>query len=354
MDRFFNAVLFFFLFFICSSAYSQDEHFSQFYAFPLHLNPAMTGAYDGTYRLTAINRDQWNNKLESPYRTFAAGGDTRINMKIRQRDTKDKIGIGLFFVSDQVALYQANTNKLSSYFSYHKRLGNKNVSYLGAGIKLGIVQRNINYDNLTFDDQFNQVDAFDQSTSEFLPPNNFGNFDASIGLNYYVQMDKSTYYVGAALHHFNKPNFSYFSKIGDSNLNPNIDVSQVLNSKIVAHVSLDRKLSYTVTLQPRFVFQKQGEQNQFDLGSNIEYTLKSRDNAVILGLWLTALDDLDGAHLENLTPLLGIRHKRFILGLSYDVHLRDALNSTFGFNTFEFSLRFSGETEKSGAYCPTF
>ena len=339
---------------IASIGHSQDEHFSQFYALPIHMNPAMTGAYDGTYRLTAINRDQWSNTLETPFRTFAAGGDTRIDVKIRQRATKDKIGVGLFFISDQVSRFQANTNKLSSYFAYHKRLGDKNVSYLGAGVKLGIIQRNINYDNLTFEDEFNQIDAFDQLTSEFLPPNNFGNFDASVGINYYLQMPKSSYYVGVALHHFNTPSFSYFRNIGETNLNPNTDISQTLESKIVAHLSMDRRLSYTIALQPRLVYQKQGEQNQLDLGTNIEYTLKSRNNAIIFGLWLTAINDLDSAHHENITPLLGLRHKRFILGLSYDVHLRDVFDSTFGYNTFEVSIRFSGVTEKTGAYCPTF
>jgi len=307
------------LLFWASVSYSQDEHFSQFYALPIHMNPAMTGAYDGTFRLTAINRDQWSNKLEAPFRTFAAGGDTRINMKIRQRKTEDRIGIGLFFISDQVALYQANTNKLSSYFSYHKRLGDKNTSYLGAGIKLGIIQRNINYDNLTFQDQFNQIDGFDQPT-----------------------------------HHFNNPTFSYFSKVDDTDLNPNTDISQKLESKIVVHLSMDRKLNYSLALQPRIVFQKQAEHNQFDIGSNIEYTFTSRNNALIFGLWLTALSDLDGGHIENITPLVGLRHKRFILGLSYDIHLRDAFDSTFGYNTFEVSIRFSGVTEQTGAYCPTF
>ena len=38
---------------------AQDPHFSQFYASPLTLNPALTGKFDGTFRLAANYRNQW-------------------------------------------------------------------------------------------------------------------------------------------------------------------------------------------------------------------------------------------------------------------------------------------------------
>lgn len=331
---------------------AQDEHFSQFYAMPIHMNPALTGAYDGTYRATMVYRDQWNNTLESAYKTFAAGGDTRLNMKIRKRKTEDKIGIGLFFVSDKVAEFQSNTNQISSYFAYHKRLGKKNPSYLAAGIKMGVIQHNINYDNLTFEDQFDQIDQYSNPTSEILPPNNYGTLDASIGVNYYVQLPKSTFYIGGAYHHFNKPSYSYFSRLNQPN--PSIDISQTLLPKTVFHASMDRQLKYALAIQPRVVYQKQGEHNQVDIGSNMEYTFKSRESAFILGLWLSSVNDLDGFRMESITPLVGIRQKKFIIGLSYDVGLTDVNNSVFRNNSLELSIRFSGEVEQDGAFCPTF
>ncbi|NNE27741.1 MAG: PorP/SprF family type IX secretion system membrane protein, partial [Saprospiraceae bacterium] len=175
----------------------QDEHFSQFFAIPIHMNPALTGAYDGTYRMTAIYRDQWNGALESPYKTFAAGGDTKLDLNFGSLESDDHFGLGLFFVSDRVAEFQASTNKISGYMSYHKKFGDKIPSYLGAGFKFGVIQRNINYDNINFQDQFNQIDDFTEPTSEVLPPNNIGAFDISLGLNYYIKMENDTrYYVG--------------------------------------------------------------------------------------------------------------------------------------------------------------
>ena len=43
------------------SGYAQDIHFSQFYASPLTMNPAMTGMMDGTFRATAQYREQWSS-----------------------------------------------------------------------------------------------------------------------------------------------------------------------------------------------------------------------------------------------------------------------------------------------------
>lgn len=330
---------------------AQDEHFSQFFAIPIHLNPALSGAYEGTYRMTAIYRDQWNNALESPYKTFAAGGDTKFFLGNKKQVT-DHFGLGLFFVSDRVVKFQMNTNKISGYFSYHKKLGDRKPSYLGVGTKFGIIQRNVNYDNVFFQDQFNQIDAFNNATQESLPPNNIGVFDLSVGLNYFVTLEKSKYYLGAAIHHVSTPNISFFSKL--ANPNPSIDLDQKLNRKLTVHLSLDRSISYRVSLQPRLVYQKQGEDNQIDLGFNVEYTLESQKTGLIAGLWFTGLDDLDGYHMENVTPLVGIRQGQFILGLSYDIHLRDTLDSVFGFNTFELSIRFSGEHSNENSFCPTF
>ena len=331
---------------------AQDEHFSQFYAIPMHLNPALTGAYDGTYRMAAVYRDQWSNSLSSGFRTFAAGGDTSIDFKLDPKNDANKIGIGLVFVNDEFSAFQFSNNRLGAFAAFHKRLGNKVPSYLGGGLQLSIIQHNINYDNLTFQDQFNQIDGFPGSTAEDLPPNNFGTFDVSLGINYTVQLPKTTVYVGTAIHHINEPSYSFFNQLELPN--PLIDVSQNLNSRFVVHASLDQSINYNLQVQPRVVFQSQGVHNRIDFGTNLEYIFKSRSSSLILGLWLTVADDLDSAHLENITPLVGIRQSNFIFGFSYDIHTRDVGDPTFGLNTFEFSIRFSGVHETEGAFCPTF
>lgn len=331
---------------------AQDEHFSQFFAIPIQINPALAGAYEGTYRMTAIYRDQWNNSLETPYKTFAAGGDTRFNINFAPR-SEDHFGLGLFFTSDRVAEFQANTNKIEGFFAYHKKLTKRNPSYIGGGLKMGIIQKNINYDNLTFQDQFNQLNAFDQSTSENLPPNNIGFFDFSLGINYFISVNNKTkYYVGAAAHHLTNPNISLFSRL--DNIDPTTDIDSKLQTKINVHLSMDQKINLQYEIQPRFIFQKQGESSQISVGTNLKYQFKSQNTGIVFGVWASALNDLDGFGLDRVTPLLGLIQNAFIFGFSYDIGLRDTLSNPFGFNTFEFSIRFSGVTEDDNIICPTF
>ncbi|MBT8231839.1 MAG: PorP/SprF family type IX secretion system membrane protein [Saprospiraceae bacterium] len=331
---------------------AQDERFSQFFAIPIHMNPALAGAYDGTYRMTVIHRDQWNNNLETPYKTFAAGGDTRFNLDFNSA-RKDHVGIGLFFTSDRVAEFQANTNKISGYFAYHKKLTERNPSFIGGGIKVGVIQKNINYDNITFQDQFNQINAFDNPTQETLPPNNIGFFDVSLGLNYFINVNKTAkYYVGFAAHHLTNPNVSLFARL--ENPNPNLDLSETLESKYVFHMSMDRKLNITTEIQPRIIYQKQGENNQLSIGSNVQHNFKDSNTGLVFGLWTSGKQDLESFHLESITPLLGVIQGAFIFGFSYDIPLTDTFSDPFGLNTFEFSIRFSGEHENETTFCPTF
>ena len=45
-----------------------DPHFSQYYAYPLYLNPTFTGVINGDYRATAIYKNQWLS-VGKPYST---------------------------------------------------------------------------------------------------------------------------------------------------------------------------------------------------------------------------------------------------------------------------------------------
>lgn len=73
--------------FLIPKANAQDKHFTQFYASPLTLNPALTGAMDGSYRIGAIYRDQWRQVLDNPIKTFSMAADLRFeaNRKKKQR-----------------------------------------------------------------------------------------------------------------------------------------------------------------------------------------------------------------------------------------------------------------------------
>ena len=59
---------------------AQDTHFSQFYASPLNLNPALTGVNDGTYRIAGIYRNQ-DRSFTTPYVTYFGPAHTKLLAK---------------------------------------------------------------------------------------------------------------------------------------------------------------------------------------------------------------------------------------------------------------------------------
>src|SRR5215510_10856976 len=58
-----------------------DPHFSQYYAYPLWLNPGLTGAIDGNYRVTAMYRSQWGG-ISNPFATPGISADIVTNKNV--------------------------------------------------------------------------------------------------------------------------------------------------------------------------------------------------------------------------------------------------------------------------------
>src|ERR1700712_3430420 len=102
---------------ISFSIKAQDPHFSQFFASPLTLNPALTGKFDGNLRIAGNYRNQWptiNNAFTTP--TISADF-TILNNRLPEND---RWGLGILAVTDK----QADGVLKNSYYSistaYHK------------------------------------------------------------------------------------------------------------------------------------------------------------------------------------------------------------------------------------------
>lgn len=349
-----NTYLLFFSFLLFGSLLKgQDAHFSQFYAVPYNVNPAMTGALNGTYRLIANYRDQWSGALNNPYTTLAMGGDVNFNIGKPSMQSRDKFGVGLLFVSDRVDILHFNTNEIALFGAYHKALDKRGNHTLGIGVKTSVIQKNVNYDNINFGDSFNNVDGFTLPTQENLPPNNFGFADLSLGLNYNFSLsDASRFYAGVASHHLTTPNVSFYPNI--LNPSPDLILDNQLDFRNVFHLSLDQEMTEFWSLQPRLIYQSQGPHQEVNLGTNLKYNFLQVDRSVYFGAWIRTVKNLDGIAMESIIPLMGIQYGSFLLGISYDINLSQSTAGVAGFNAFEISIRFIGEHDNEGAYCPQF
>src|SRR4051812_2657767 len=82
---------------VVSSANAQDLHYSQFYNAPLSVNPALSGVFDGKFRLSNIYRSQWSG-LGKGYTTLHISGDAPIGKGMLGSNF---FGIGFMIAQDK-------------------------------------------------------------------------------------------------------------------------------------------------------------------------------------------------------------------------------------------------------------
>lgn len=340
---------------VAFSVHAQDQHFTQFYASPLTLNPAMTGNFPGRYRVGMIYRDQWRGVFDQPYKTFSAAVDVRFDIASNSR-YKDAVGIGLMFFSDEVSGIDFVTNQLALSGSFHKSLGYEGSQTLSGGIQLGLLNRSINYERLNFDDQFNSIDGFTLGTREDLPPNNFSFSDLNVGLNYTLQLSKKTVLnVGASMHHVLEPQVTFYP--AESTISGDIPGG---DSKLFARyggqLSLQFPVGARMSLIPRALFSKQGPHMELTAGSNLRVPVDTYSgNALQFGFWARPVSNADDSFsLDALIAMVGMEWKGVLFGLSYDINLDDLTIHKQGQQSFEISILYLGDFDNESILCPKF
>src|SRR5450432_2788700 len=101
--------------FLTNVIFAQDPSFSQFFASPLTLNPALTGKFDGTLRVAGNYRNQWptvNNAFVTS--TISVDGNILTN-KITNGDAW---GVGIMTMTDRTANGILTSNYVALSTSY--------------------------------------------------------------------------------------------------------------------------------------------------------------------------------------------------------------------------------------------
>jgi len=337
-----------------STSFSQDAQFYQVYASPLTLNPAMTGMIDGNYRISSVYRDQWRALVDKPFSTFSISGDGRFSISKKGNEKQDFLGVGIYFQSDKVGTIAFTTNQLGVSTAFHKSLDKRLKQYLSFGVQMSINQRNINYENLDFEDEFNGVNGYTDPTGEILPTNNFGFADISLGLNYSISPFKGfDAFVGASLYHATAPAITF-----DRNTTTSIsrfEIDENIDRKIQIYGGFSSALNNVWSVVPRALYVKQGPYEQIVAGSHFRRKLVDGfSTAVELGLSTRLVNDIDNYHLESAILFLGLDFSGKLLGLSYELGLNSVANRFRNQGVIELSFRYTGEYDNEIFFCPEF
>lgn len=306
---------------LAMSVGAQDIHFSQFYASPLNLNPALTGYSEGDYRVTGIYRNQWNT-VTTPYVTYGASYDMRLLAK-KLKD--DVFGVGGLIINDRSGNGKAGLLSFMASASYHKQLGKKSKQYLGLGLQLGYVQRTLDANGLIFPSQHDGTGFNTNLSNGENIGGNTGYLDMQAGILYSSVIKKRLgMFAGFTVYHLTQPKESFL----------NADVR--LKNRYVAHGGLRIGLTDRLFLTPNVLYMFQNKASQLNFGSAIEYHFGKPDAGVIasVGGWYR----LNDAGIVSAS----VEYMRIRLGVSYDVTtstLREVPKAT---GSFEISLIYIG------------
>jgi type IX secretion system PorP/SprF family membrane protein len=339
-----------FLFMLASSLKAQDPRFSQYYASPWNLNPALTGVFNGRWRATVNYRDQWNSVLSPvPFRTYAAAYEYRVEVA-----NEDYASFGIGAMHDEAGTARFVQNKVHLGGAYLKKLsgGPRRAShYLSAGAQLGMGQNSIDWSQLWFSRQFDpgtQTPDYSAANGEAnANANSAAYLDFNAGLLWYMVFDNDGYfYAGGGMHHLNAPVIS----LVENN-------SETLYSRWTGHAGGLFPVSHNLALMPSVLVMKQGPSLEATPGVNVRYSNNDYNEvAVRAGMFTRLANKLDKSiHVDALTVVGMLEMNRWTLGLSYDITVSKLAVANNNSGAFEVSLMYFQPAEKRArVVCPRF
>ena len=241
---------------------AQDIHYSQFNSAPVNLNPALTGSFDGDYRLVMNHRNQWQS-VTVPFRTFSAGMDTRITSLPL---TKSFIGAGLLFNTDQAGDSDFGTQQIKLSLSYHRVLKDDSSMMISAGLSGAYNNHSINYANLYFGSQYNghQYDPYLPNQEVFLE-DRISYFDFETGISFYYVINDIKWRSGLSFNHLNRPFYSFSE-----------DYDVQLYRKFNLFSQADIYMNERMSLLPSVLYLRQGWFQELMLGGLFKFKLNNK------------------------------------------------------------------------------
>ena len=307
---------------------AQDPEFSQFYANPLYLNPALAGT-PKCPRACLNYRNQWP-ALGKTYVTYSASYDQRVKAL--------EGSLGLLIYQDVQGDGAINTTNISGMYSYTFQIS-RNLM-LNAAFQASYIQKKLNWDFI-FPDMIHPLYGPIYPTSEILVPtdNTKGHFDFSAGFIGYNR----NYFFGLGIHHLTQPTES-FRGIDDA----------VLPRKFTVHFGTNIPLKGIgvkkdeLSISPNLLFQQQQDFQQMNWGFYLNR------KGIVVGTWFRQNLTF---HYDSFIMLLGYVEEKMKFAYSYDLTTSQLRNQTLGAHEVSFSFIFPCPKNKvtfRPISCPSF
>lgn len=325
-----------------SVLHSQDIHFTNFRMAPVSVNPSLTGAFKGTYRISAIYRDQWRSiGNSSPYKTPFLSAE--VNIKGGLLFPNDWISGGLSFVADRAGTLNFKQQLTAMNIGYHYGLDKDYKNVLSIGLSYGSGSQGFNVLNMRLPTDITG------GPKENFNADNEGNVDRTfsditVGLSYKSTINDKGDLIrfGITGAHLTSPDISLVNVQPDPN-NPNPN-PQPTNRQ----VGFDKRITFMgegsfsttdrVRINPAILYQAKSSSSELAVQGTADYLLDAKKGTVVTGGL--------GYRLGDAMELIGgVQIKDLRIGISYDL-TTSGLTSAGG-GAFELSVGYIGRIFKS-------
>ncbi|NOT50720.1 MAG: PorP/SprF family type IX secretion system membrane protein [Chitinophagaceae bacterium] len=318
---------------------AQDPNFSQFFASPLTMNPALTGKFDGTFRVAGNYRNQWPT-INNAFVTKTASVDFGV-LKNRLAEI-DQMGVGLLGVSDNAGDGVLVTNYGGLSLAYHKGLDENGYHQIGAGFQGTFVSKRLDVTKVLFEDQLTPL-GFTGVTSEIFTNKqvsvNYVDINAGIFYNGSTN-GYNNFYLGASMYHINRPKETF--KGGEYLLSARTTLQAggkiPVGSYNFFHIAANHSM--------------QGKAHNTIVGGAFSYNVNQNEVDpvnIYLGSWYRFNDAV--------IPYIGLEFKGVLIGASYDANtssLKPASNTRGGMEISLIFIKKPGDPDAKKLNCPRF
>ncbi len=310
--------------------YGQDAHLSMYDAAPLFLNPALTGVVEGDFRVHGQYRTQWKSVNYKPYTSALISFDMPVK----------KWGFGV-----QINNFRAgagNFNVLQGLLSaaYYLPLNKNKTHILNFGIQGGVTQKSIEYQLLSFNNQYtlNNGGEFDQTLvtgenfgaqSKFIPMLN-----ASALYYYSKSQSRLNPFIGVSLFNLTQPNESFFGR------------ESKLPLRMYTHLGTRVNITELFYVIPKVLIMNQKKFHEQTYAVEAGYFLKGSGAYVLAGVIFRAKDAM--------IATIGAKKDAYTVKLAYDFNISSLTSTSKSRGGFELSFTYVHAKKKPTDYkiCP--
>ncbi len=315
---------------LISEVKAQDPHFSQFYANPLYINPALAGA-NVCPKVNLSYRDQWPSL--GAFKTFTASYDQYFDFISG--------GIGVLVLNDR----QSDVfNKTYAALMYSLRLRLTNKVYMNLALEASVANRSLDWSGLTFADMIDPRSGFIYSTTQAQIPENLSHtfVDFAAGTVVYGE----NWYGGVAFAHLTQPDdgFSSYNRL---------PLKATVHGGMKFNISRDKRRTNAFfgapIISPNIIYHYQGQFQDLNYGLYLDWS------PFIVGAWFRQA--LSFKNADAFVLMLGVQYEAFKVGYSYDLTVSSLSNVSGGAHELTLGFQFNCPEKRKrikSIDCPSF